>query len=754
VQIKLLPLDAVFSAIDGKITGNIGPVEVGNHKNVPHPISDVVLTFISENPTIWDSNCAEASLLFQEIATMSQKKKKSAKSPQKFILILKLFKRNFLSLHRLIWGRGWKRFGIAVVVTLVLITAFMIFTLEITSQPRFCNTCHNMKPYYSSWQESSHNHVTCTDCHFPPGLKNKVKGKFTALSMLVNYFTGIYKRSKPWAEIPDESCMRSGCHETRLLQGKATFKKKIIFDHEPHLEELRRGKKLRCTSCHSQIVQGSHISVTETTCFLCHFKGAETGEAVNACKICHKPPVAKDGDKSPLIYNHRMVVEHKIECQKCHGDMKVGDGNVPKARCHVCHDDMGKLNLYRDTPLMHKNHITDHKIECDQCHMGIQHKSVARTKYVKPDCHSCHPDFHNAQLYLFTGKGGRGVPEHPSHMYLAGLNCQACHIFYQPANGFKLKGEFLKAHGGSCEPCHEKGYDKLLEDWKATSERKLSRISNVLQTARDIVERNKTKKGYTAARKKLEDADYNYKLVKYGAAVHNIIFANRLMEQSYRLAKESLQDVDSTTELPYFEAVSRIVPGDCSKCHIGLEQKIKKVFGWRFSHLSHLKTQNLPCQHCHSHEEKHGKLIIGKQDCMSCHHKGLEEGKELECKTCHGTQQYIYTSELAFSTFKIPNVMVKDVVCLDCHQDEKKKLLRRPDKTICSNCHEKDYEDMFVKWQQASLELLNRLREKVKKEKLREGDRAYNLLVLLETDGSKGIHNPELYEKLIQEALK
>ena len=50
--------------------------------------------------------------------------------------------------------------------------------------------------------------------------------------------------------------------------------------------------------------------------------------------------------------------------------------------------------------------------------------------------------------------------------------------------------------------------------------------------------------------------------------------------------------------------------------------------------------------------------------------------------------------------------------------------------------------------------LLNRLREKVKKEKLREGDGAYDLLVLLETDGSKGIHNPELYEKLIQEALK
>jgi len=230
--------------------------------------------------------------------------------------------------------------------------------------------------------------------------------------------------------------------------------------------------------------------------------------------------------------------------------------------------------------------------------------------------------------------------------------------------------------------------------------------------------------------------------------------ADRLLEKSYQFSKESLKDVGSAVELPYFEAVSRIVPDDCSKCHLGLEQKIEKVFGWRFSHLSHLKAQNLPCQRCHSHEEKHGKLIIGKQDCMGCHHHGIEEGKKLECKTCHHTQQDIYSSELAFSTFKIPNVMINDVVCLDCHQDEKKKLLRRPDKTICSNCHENDYEEMFVRWQQTGLELLNRLREKVKKEKLREGDGAYDLLVLLETDGSKGIHNPGLYEKLIRGALK
>jgi hypothetical protein len=50
--------------------------------------------------------------------------------------------------------------------------------------------------------------------------------------------------------------------------------------------------------------------------------------------------------------------------------------------------------------------------------------------------------------------------------------------------------------------------------------------------------------------------------------------------------------------------------------------------------------------------------------------------------------------------------------------------------------------------------LLELLRAKVKSEKLGEGDRAYDLLVLLEKDGSKGINNPELYEKLIEEAMR
>lgn len=672
---------------------------------------------------------------------------------KRFREIFRLLKQNMVSLHHLVWGKGWKRLVFALLLTLVILVGLMAVTLEVTSTPKFCNTCHNMKPYYSSWQKSTHSHVTCTDCHFPPGIQNKLKGKFTALSMLVNYFTGVYKRNKPWAEISDESCMRSGCHVTRTLTGKVNYKKNISFDHAHHLKDLRRGKKLRCTSCHSQIVQGRHMSVTEGTCFLCHFKGTEITGTVDQCIKCHVPPVAKEGDETAVPYDHKMVMERNIGCGKCHGTMVVGDGTVPKIRCSGCHADVKKIASYDDTELMHQKHITDHKIECEQCHTEIQHKSVARTEFVKPDCHACHPDFHNAQLFLFTGKGGKGLPDHPSPMYMGGLNCQACHLYHEPADGFRVKGDIVRASAESCEPCHGKGYSKILENWKSQTNRKISQLSNVLGAARRIVENKSSHNGYLDATQKLSDAEYNFKLVKHGNSIHNISFANRLLEKANQSAKESLRDVGSSQKLPYFEVEAGIVPGECSNCHVGFERKTLDVFDWKFSHLVHIQKQKLSCNRCHSNERVHGQLIIGKQDCMSCHHKEDTKGKHPDCKTCHEIQDSVYFSKLAFSTYKLPNVMAADVACLDCHTDENDQL-HRPGKTVCSNCHEKDYEEMFDQWETTSLELLNELKRIVKNKGLRKGDPAYDTLLLLQKDGSKGIHNPELYEKLVEEALK
>jgi hypothetical protein len=151
-----------------------------------------------------------------------------------------------------------------------------------TSRPEFCRSCHIMEPYYKSWAESSHKDVSCIECHFAPGLGGKARGKLLGLVQLAKYVTQS-AGPRPAAEIPDKSCLRSGCHDTRLLSGRVQFQG-IPFDHAHHVAEedeedeelgdkpFAHGDKqfirLRCTSCHSQIVQGKHMAVTTSTCFL------------------------------------------------------------------------------------------------------------------------------------------------------------------------------------------------------------------------------------------------------------------------------------------------------------------------------------------------------------------------------------------------------------------------------------------------------------------------------------------------------
>ena len=165
---------------------------------------------------------------------------------------------------------------------------FLIAAVEVTSHSGFCASCHYMEPFFESWEHSSHSEFECSECHYPPGggLKGILSKKIEGLVMVGRYWTKLYVKSKPWAEIKDESCLKEGCHDKRLLGGKVDFSN-VVFDHKIHFEDLRRGKRLQCTSCHSQIVQGQHITVTSSSCFICHFKESEHYPRIAQCSHCH-----------------------------------------------------------------------------------------------------------------------------------------------------------------------------------------------------------------------------------------------------------------------------------------------------------------------------------------------------------------------------------------------------------------------------------------------------------------------------------
>src|SRR3989338_11030347 len=106
----------------------------------------------------------------------------------------------------------------------VLFVAGSIAAVIYTERPKFCASCHIMKPYYASWKESAHKEINCLMCHYEPTFKAHVQGKINGLVQVAQYLTHRYS-GKPNAHVSDASCLRPGCHAKEELKYR-----KIIFN--------------------------------------------------------------------------------------------------------------------------------------------------------------------------------------------------------------------------------------------------------------------------------------------------------------------------------------------------------------------------------------------------------------------------------------------------------------------------------------------------------------------------------------------
>jgi cytochrome c nitrite reductase small subunit len=52
--------------------------------------------------------------------------------------------------------------------------------VPLTNQPKFCATCHTIKPSYDSWTQSTHKSVECVTCHVRPGIEGFLEDKVHA----------------------------------------------------------------------------------------------------------------------------------------------------------------------------------------------------------------------------------------------------------------------------------------------------------------------------------------------------------------------------------------------------------------------------------------------------------------------------------------------------------------------------------------------------------------------------------------------
>ncbi|MGA2255230.1 MAG: NapC/NirT family cytochrome c, partial [Thermoguttaceae bacterium] len=410
-----------------------------------------------------------------------------------------------------------------------------------TSRPVFCNSCHIMEPYYKSWQESSHKDVTCVECHFPPGIGGKVRGKVLGLVQLLKYVTAS-AGTRPSAEIPDASCLRSGCHETRLLSGRVDFHVKsmgkeivIPFDHTPHLEEGRRGETLHCTSCHNQIVQGTHMTVDTRTCFLCHFKGQSFNEKLSACTHCHQIPQTEFDLGGGVKFTHELAFKKGVDCRSCHGDLIRGNGDVPRERCQSCHNREGDLARIGDHEFMHNKHVTEHKVDCILCHTPILHKlDPKKLEHASSDCQSCHPNHHQEQVDLLEGKGARLFAETAAKagaresnlMVDVRIECRTCHTIRETSS---TGTELVRGSKAMCSMCHDAATVKQFEAYHIS----LRGALPVLQATMLKVETAAKQSGDRPEKliKEIGNVRHDLDLLTRGNDIHNMHYATKVVRE-------------------------------------------------------------------------------------------------------------------------------------------------------------------------------------------------------------------------------
>lgn len=263
--------------------------------------------------------------------------------------------------------------------TLVVLAVFVIIVIASgaaiwgTSQPSFCNSCHEMKSDVTSWANSKHAKVNCEECHIRPGIVNTVVRKTQAIGEVTAHFTKSYrtpinKDSALSRYIPSDNCLE--CHKTPTKKNYGSY----VFEHGEH-------SKTNCAFCHNRVVHastGTYKNRLEMeACIDCH----KAKNKPVTCKTCHPEGVTK---KPASHLTGSWVSTHKASAKP---DCTTGCHS--QSFCSNCHSSSEKMPASHKTASWTRTHESSVNADCtktchtksfcDSCHRGSKARPASHT---------------------------------------------------------------------------------------------------------------------------------------------------------------------------------------------------------------------------------------------------------------------------------------------------------------------------------------------------------------------------------------
>lgn len=217
-----------------------------------------------------------------------------------------------------------------------------------------------------------------------------------------------------------------------------------------------------------------------------------------------------------------------------------------------------------------------------------------------------------------------------------------------------------------------------------------------------------------------------------------------------------------------FSADAERININCVRCHkniitdeqIGYKTNLISI---RIPHELHIKNVGAQCTDCH-YAVRHDRTPRPTnrphmEACFSCHSQ-----TKSPCEICHPLQHGFYSGSADLAGRDLPSTMYQNrVECLNCHGlGEKYQFLEIKGK--CLACHQEaeEYYQIMLANQQEVFKKINDLEQllenkKTKKLKKQEQEAVYriqNKLSLIKMDGSKGVHNPQLVDAILEDLQK